>query len=69
MKTYVEIMRELREDRDLTQRQVAEVLDITQQAYSRYETGENGLPIRHAIALCRYYRISADYFLGLTEQP
>ena len=69
MKTYVEIMRELREDHDLTQRQMAEVLGTTQQVYSRYEKGENELPIRHLIALCRYYRVSADYFLGLSGQP
>ena len=68
MKTYVEIMRELREDHDLTQRQIAEVLGTTQQVYSRYEKGENELPIRHLIALCRYYRVSADYFLGLSRR-
>lgn len=65
MKTYVEIMRELREDHDLTQRQLAQALGTTQQVYSRYEKGENELPIRHLITLCRYYRVSADYFLGL----
>ena len=69
MKTYVEIMRELREDHDFTQRQMAEVLGTTQQVYSRYEKGENELPIRHLIALCRYYGVSADYFLGLSGQP
>lgn len=69
MKTYVEIMRELREDHDFTQRQIAEFLGTTQQVYSRYEKGENELPIRHLIALCRYYRVSADYFLGLSGQP
>ena len=66
MKTYVEIMCELREDHDLTQRQIAEVLGTTQQVYSRYEKGENELPIRHLITLCRYYGVSADYFLGLS---
>lgn len=69
MKTYVEIMRELREDHDFTQRQIAAFLGTTQQVYSRYEKGENELPIRHLIALCRYYRVSADYFLGLSGQP
>lgn len=69
MKTYVEIMRELREDHDFTQRQIAEFLGTTQQVYSRYEKGENELPIRHLIALCRYYEVSADYFLGLSGRP
>lgn len=64
MKTYVDIMRELRCDNDLSQRQVAEYLHTTQQVYSRYENGENELPIRHLIALCKFYKVSADYFLG-----
>ena len=54
MKTYVDIIRELREDRDLTQKEVAQYLGTTQQVYSRYENGENELPVRHLIALCRY---------------
>lgn len=60
MKTYVDIIRELREDRDLTQKEVAQYLGTTQQVYSRYENGENELPVRHLIALCRYYHVSAD---------
>lgn len=64
MKTYVEIMRELRCDNDMSQSQVAQYLGTTQQVYSRYENGENELPLRHLIALCRLYRVSADYFLG-----
>ena len=65
MKTYVDIIRELREDRDLTQKEVAQYLGTTQQVYSRYENGENELPVRHLIALCRYYHVSDDYLLGL----
>ncbi len=65
MKTYVDIIRELREDRDLTQKEVAQYLGTTQQVYSRYENGENELPVRHLIALCRYYPVRADYLLGL----
>lgn len=64
-KEYWEILRELREDRDLRQAEIAAVLGTTQQVYSRYENGVNELPIRHLIALCRYYRVSADYVLGL----
>ena len=68
MKTYPEILRDLREDRDYTQAQIAEVLGTTQQVYSRYEKGINELPIRHLIALCRYYNVSSDYILGLKEE-
>ena len=64
-KEYWEILRELREDRDLRQAEIAAVLGTTQQVYSRYENGVNELPIRHLITLCRYYRVSADYALGL----
>ena len=65
MKRYWEILRELREDHDLSQKAVAAVLGTTQQVYSRYECGENELPIRHLITLCRFYAVSADYVLGL----
>ena len=60
-----EILRELREDRYRRQAEIAAVLGTTQQVYSRYENGVNELPIRHLITLCRYYRVSADYVLGL----
>jgi len=66
-KSYQVRMRELREDRDLTQKEVAAILDITQQTYALYEIGERELPIRHLIVLVKYYKISADYFLGLTK--
>ena len=65
MKEYWQIMRELREDRDLKQGAVAAVLGTTQQVYSRYENGINEMPIRHLITPCRYYGVSADYMLGL----
>ena len=65
MKTYVEIIRELREDRDLSQSDIAKVLGTTQQVYSHYEKGENEMPIRHLITLCKFYKVSADYILGL----
>ena len=43
-------------------------LGTTQQVYSRYEKGINEIPVRHIIALCKYYGVSADYLLGLTDQ-
>ena len=67
MKTYVERIRELREDTDKTQREVARYLGTTQQVYSRYENGENEIPVRHIISLCRLYKVSADYILGLSD--
>ena len=68
MKDYTERIRDLREDHDLTQQAVAEYLGTTQQVYSRYEKGVNEMPIRHLIALCRYYNVSADYILGLKDE-
>lgn len=65
MKEYYEILRELREDRDLKQSEIASLLGTTQQVYSRYENGVNELPIRHLRTLCQYYRVSADYILSL----
>lgn len=64
---YCRIMRQLREDADLTQKQVAEVLGTSQTMYARYERGANELPIHHLLTLCRLYRVSADYLLGLRE--
>ena len=62
---YLKIMRDLREDSDLTQQQVAEILGTSQTMYARYERGANELPIHHLLTLCRLYRVSADYFLGI----
>lgn len=67
MKGWPERIRELREDHDLTQSDVAKLLGTTQQVYSRYEHGINELPIRHLITLCRYYQVNSDYILGLND--
>ena len=69
VKEYRDILRELREDRDLKQFAVASVLGIDQRAYSRYENGVNELPLRHLKTLCEFYQVSADYILGLTNNP
>lgn len=53
MKSYNEIIRELREDNDKTQKEIADYLGTTQQVYSRYEKGENEMPIRHIISICQ----------------
>ena len=67
MKEYYEILRELREDRDMKQAEIAAILGTTQQVYSRYENGVNEMPIRHLRTLCQYFDVSADYVLGLEK--
>lgn len=64
MQTFLEKLKGLREDNDLTQAQVAEVLGTSQTMYARYERGANELPIRHLVTLCKFYNVSADYLLG-----
>ena len=68
MKTYVERIRELREDKDLKQKDIAEYLKTTQQVYSRYEMGVTEIPVRHVISLAKFYNVSADYILGLSDK-
>ena len=65
MKTYFERLRALREDNDLTQKQIADILGTSQTMYARYERGANELPIRHLKTLCLFYNISSDYILGI----
>lgn len=64
---YIQRIRDLREDADCTQTQIAEYLGTSQTMYARYERGANEMPIRHLIALCQYYQVSADYILGFTN--
>lgn len=68
MNTYVKRIRDLREDADLTQSQIAEYLGTSQTMYARYERGANEIPVRHIIKLCEYYGVSADYILGITDE-
>lgn len=62
---YIKIIKDLREDNDLTQQQVADYLGTSQTMYARYERGANELPIRHLIRLCKLYGVSSDYILGI----
>lgn len=64
---YVRRIRDLREDNDKTQKEIAAYLGTSQTMYARYERGANELPVRHLIALCKYYNVSADYLLGLSN--
>ena len=61
-------IRDLREDRDLTQKQVAQILGMSQTGYSKYETGENDIPTPILIKLADFYNTSTDYLLGRTDQ-
>ena len=69
MKTIQQKIRDLREDNDLTQVQIAQVLGTSQTMYARYERGANELPVRHLITLCRFYNVSADFFLDTAPDP
>lgn len=65
---YNRRLREQREDNDLTQKQIAERLKITYQQYQLYETGKRQIPIDKFKELCKFYNVSADYMLGLTNE-
>lgn len=67
MQTYQIKLRQLREDHDMTQTDVANYLGINQTVYSRYETGRNDMKPFQIIALCDLYKVSADYVLGLPQ--
>ncbi len=68
MNTCVKRIRDLREDADLTQTEIAEYLGTSQTMYARYERGANEIPVRHIIRLCKFYKVSADYILGITDK-
>lgn len=62
-------LREVREDRDYTQAQIGRLLNKSQQGYNHIETGRAELKIEDLIRLCRFYNLSADYLIGLTDTP
>ena len=64
---YLQRLKDLREDKDLQHKDIANLLNTTQPQYSRYETGERELPIRHLVTLANFYGVSADYILGRTN--
>lgn len=65
---YYQRLKDLREDADLSQKHIAEVLDITIQQYSLYERGDREIPFHHAITLAKFYKVSLDYIAGLTNR-
>lgn len=66
---YAQRIRDLREDKDLNQSDIATILKTTQSYYAQYENGHRPLPIEHLITLCRFYNISPEYILGFTNTP
>ena len=66
---YYQRLKDIREDNEKTQSDIAEVLNTVRQQYNRWETGKQELPMHHFITLARYYNISLDYLEGLTDKP
>lgn len=62
-------IRDLREDKDLSQTEFAAILGMSQTGYSKYETGENDVPTNILIKMSKFYKTSVDYILGLTNNP
>lgn len=66
---YFRRLRDLREDSDLMQKEIASVLGIQQTVYSRYERGFQTIPVEHLLKLADYYKVSTDYILERTDNP
>lgn len=62
-------IKEIREDKDIKQYVIADLLKTTPQQYGRYENGKRDLPIEHLKTLAEYYNISADYIIGIIDEP
>ncbi len=69
MKKYQNRLRDLREDKDLTQAEIAKVFSLQTTQYRRYENGETDLPLEWAKKFAVYYNVSIDYIAGLTDTP
>ena len=66
---FYQRLRDLREDADKNQAEIAQILSISRQHYSLYERGERELPMHHFRTLARYYNVSLDYLAGLVDTP
>ena len=66
---FYQRLRDLREDDDKTQADIADILGMKQQQYARYESGAQEIPLHHFIALAQYYNVSLDYLAGLIDRP
>lgn len=65
---YFKRLKDIREDRELTQAKVAKILNMKQQQYARYESGKNEIPFEYIIKLAKYYDVSIDYLAELTDE-
>ena len=68
MKNYRERLRNIREDLDMTQAEIGKLLDKSQQGYNHIEAGRAELKIDDLVKLCKFYNLSADYIIGLTDK-
>ena len=66
---YYPRLKDLREDNDKSQQEIAKILDTTQQQYALYETGKREIPLHHIITLAKFYNVSLDYLTGLVQTP
>lgn len=64
---YIVRIRNLREDHDLTQQQIADYLETSQTMYARYERGANEMPLRHLISLAQFYNVDLNYICGISD--
>ena len=62
-------IRDLREDKDITQKEISKILNCSQQVYSNYELGQRDIPTYILIELSNFYNVSVDYILGITDNP
>ncbi len=62
-------LRDLREDKSLTQKEIGKILNMSQTGYNQYEIGKNDIPTKVLIELSNFYNTSVDYLLGLTNEP
>lgn len=65
---YNEALRRFRKKRKMSQKEIAQKIEIPQTQYSRYETGKNSMPVEYAVAICKAFDVSADYLLGLSDE-
>ena len=64
---YYRRLRDMREDHDLTQSDVAKILNTAREQYNKYELGKQEIPFHHVITLAKYYKVSIDFLAGLTD--
>ena len=65
---YFKRLRDIREDKELSQTEIAKILNMKQQQYARYEKGINEIPFSYVIELAKFYNVSIDYLAGLTNE-